>query len=120
MVRSLREGSWGINILALMAIASTLWMGKYLAALVVILMLSGGEALESSAQGRAALELRSVLAKAPLFSHRDRHADPADGLIDQELIRACTGSSRMPPIRGPVAIGPGLPTRHASTISSCQ
>ncbi len=71
MVRSLREGRWGIDILALMAIASTVWVGEYLAALVVILMLSGGEALESFAQGRAARELRSLLDRAPRFAHRE-------------------------------------------------
>src|SRR4051794_40997832 len=59
MVRSLREGRWGIDLLALTAIASTVAVGEYLAALVVILMLTGGEALENFAQGRAARELRS-------------------------------------------------------------
>ncbi|MFJ6311435.1 heavy metal translocating P-type ATPase [Pseudarthrobacter oxydans] len=71
MFRSLREGRWGIDVLALMAIASTVWVGEYLAALVVILMLSGGEALESFAQGRAARELRSLLDRAPRFAHRE-------------------------------------------------
>lgn len=71
MFRSLREGRWGIDVLALMAIASTVWVGEYLAALVVILMLSGGEALESFAQGRAARELKSLLDRAPRFAHRE-------------------------------------------------
>ena len=71
MFRSLREGRWGIDVLALMAIGSTVWVGEYLAALVVILMLSGGEALESFAQGRAARELRSLLDRAPRFAHRE-------------------------------------------------
>ncbi|MBD1592206.1 cadmium-translocating P-type ATPase [Arthrobacter sp. S1_S22] len=71
MFRSLREGRWGIDVLALMAIASTVWVGEYLAALVVILMLSGGEALEIFAQGRAARELKSLLDRAPRFAHRE-------------------------------------------------
>lgn len=71
MFRSLREGRWGIDVLALMAVASTVWVGEYLAALVVILMLSGGEALESFAQGRATRELRSLLDRAPRFAHRE-------------------------------------------------
>ncbi|AUZ34960.1 cadmium-translocating P-type ATPase [Arthrobacter sp. PGP41] len=71
MFRSLREGRWGIDVLALMAIASTVWVGEYLAALVVILMLSGGEALESFAQGRAVRELRSLLDRAPQSAHRE-------------------------------------------------
>ena len=71
MFRSLRQGRWGIDVLALMAIGSTVWVGEYLAALVVILMLSGGEALETFAQGRAARELRSLLDRAPRFAHRE-------------------------------------------------
>src|SRR6478736_2780299 len=71
MVRALREGRWGIDLLALMAIASTVAVGEYLAALVVILMLTGGEALEDFAQGRAARELRSLLDRAPRFAHRE-------------------------------------------------
>ncbi|NUT70968.1 heavy metal translocating P-type ATPase [Pseudarthrobacter sp. C4D7] len=71
MVRSLRQGRWGIDLLALMAIASTVVVGEYLAALVVILMLTGGEALENFAQGRAARELRSLLDRAPRFAHRE-------------------------------------------------
>src|SRR6478752_1247915 len=71
MVRALREGRWGIDLLALMAIASTVAVGEYVAALVVILMLTGGEALENFAQGRAARELRSLLARAPRFAHRE-------------------------------------------------
>ncbi|MDQ0731998.1 heavy metal translocating P-type ATPase [Arthrobacter sp. B1I2] len=71
MVRSLRAGRWGIDLLALMAIASTVAVGEYLAALVVILMLTGGEALEDFAQGRAAHELRSLLDRAPRFAHRE-------------------------------------------------
>lgn len=71
MVRSLREGRWGIDVLALMAIASTVAVGEYLAALVVILMLAGGEALETFAQGRAVRELRSLLDRAPRYAHRE-------------------------------------------------
>ncbi|MFD5277646.1 heavy metal translocating P-type ATPase [Pseudarthrobacter sp. NPDC058362] len=71
MVRSLHGGRWGIDVLALMAVASTVWVGEYLASLVVILMLSGGEALESFAQGRAVRELRSLLDRAPRSAHRE-------------------------------------------------
>lgn len=78
MVRALREGHWGIDLLALMAVASTIAVGEYLAALVVILMLTGGESLENFAQGRAARELRSLLDRAPRFAHREG----ADVILD--------------------------------------
>ncbi|MDP9887947.1 heavy metal translocating P-type ATPase [Pseudarthrobacter enclensis] len=82
MLRALREGRWGIDLLALMAIASTVAVGEYLAALVVILMLTGGEALENFAQGRAARELRSLLDRAPRFAHREG----ASGVLEETPI----------------------------------
>lgn len=71
MVRAMRKGRWGIDLLALMAVASTVSVGEFLAALVVILMLASGEALENFAHGRAVRELRSLLDRAPRFAHRE-------------------------------------------------
>ncbi len=88
MVRSLREGRWGIDLLALMAIASTVAVGEYLAALVVILMLTGGEALENFAQGRAARELRSLLDRAPRFAHRE---ESGGALVDTPIGEVAPG-----------------------------
>ena len=61
MVDDLRSGSYGIDILAVTAIGSTVAVGEYWAALVVCLMLSGGEALEDHAANRARRELTGLL-----------------------------------------------------------
>ncbi|MDO5025715.1 MAG: heavy metal translocating P-type ATPase [Trueperella sp.] len=74
MVRTLRSGSFGIDILAVTAIASTLAVGEYWAALVVCLMLTGGEALEDYAEERASSELTSLLAGVPTTA-RVRQSD---------------------------------------------
>lgn len=71
MVRTLREGSWGVDILAVTAIVSTVLVGDYWASLVIVLMLTGGEALEDYAAHRARRELRSLLDRAPRFAHRE-------------------------------------------------
>lgn len=71
MVRSLRSGTWGIDILAVAAIVSTVVLGDYWAALVVVLMLTSGEALEDFASRRARSELSSLLSRAPQVAHRD-------------------------------------------------
>ena len=71
MIRSLRQGTWGIDILAVAAIVSTLLLGDYWAALVVVLMLTGGEALEDFAAHRARSELHALLARAPRQAHRE-------------------------------------------------
>ena len=45
MLRDLRSGRWGLDVLALLAIGSTVAVGEHWAALVVALMITGGEAL---------------------------------------------------------------------------
>jgi heavy metal translocating P-type ATPase len=70
MVRDLMHGRWGIDILAIMAIIATVVVGEYWASIVIVLMLSGGEALEDYAAGRAKRELTALLARAPQQAHR--------------------------------------------------
>ncbi len=70
MVRALLRGSWGVDVLAVTAIVSTVAVGEYVAALVIVLMLTGGEALEDYATDRAGRELRALLERAPQLAHR--------------------------------------------------
>jgi len=70
MVRDILRGNWGIDILAVTAIVATVSVGEYLASLVIVLMLSGGEALEDYAEGRARRELTSLLDRSPQTAHR--------------------------------------------------
>ena len=49
MVKDITRGHWGLDVLAIMAMIATLAVGEYVAALIVVLMLSGGEALEDYA-----------------------------------------------------------------------
>ena len=70
MVRDIRAGNWGLDILAVIAIAATVAVGENLAALIIVLMLSGGQALEDYAAGRARGELDALLERAPQQAHR--------------------------------------------------
>jgi cation transport ATPase len=70
MVREIVHGQWGIDLLAVTAIVATVAVGEYGAALIIVLMLTGGESLENYAAGRATRELRSLLDRAPRFAHR--------------------------------------------------
>lgn len=65
----LRSGKYGIDILAATAIGAAVILGEYWAAIVVVLMLSGGEALENYAQRRARSELDALLKHAPRTAH---------------------------------------------------
>ncbi|MGK7222406.1 heavy metal translocating P-type ATPase [Kocuria flava] len=70
MVRDLLAGRWGVDLLAVTAITATVVVGEYLAALVVVLMLTGGQALEDYAADRARKELNALLERAPVLAHR--------------------------------------------------
>lgn len=69
MVRDLRSGRYGIDILAIAAIISTILVGEYWASIVIVLMLTGGEALEDYAANRARRELDALLKRAPRTAH---------------------------------------------------
>lgn len=70
MVRDLMRGHWGVDVLAVTAIVATVLVGEYLAAVLVCLMLTGGEALEDYAAGRARRDLSALLDRAPQRAHR--------------------------------------------------
>lgn len=69
MIETLREGKYGIDILAFVAIVSTVVIGEYWAATVIVLMLTGGEALEDFAEHRATRELSELLKRVPQIAH---------------------------------------------------
>lgn len=85
MVKALLKGRWGIDLLAVTAIASTVAVGEYVAALIIVLMLSGGEALEVIAQGRATRELRSLLERVPQTAHREQPGLPPQDILAGEV-----------------------------------
>ncbi len=49
MVKTLRSGKFGVDLLAITAVIATIAVGEYWAALIVLLMLTGGDALEDYA-----------------------------------------------------------------------
>ncbi len=69
MIQDLRSGKYGVDILAATAIVTSVLLGQYWAGIVIVLMLTGGEALEDYAQRRAKTELSALLARAPARAH---------------------------------------------------
>lgn len=69
MIKTIMSGSLGIDILAVTAIVAAVAVDEYVAALVVCLMLTGGEALEDYAAGRAQRELNALVDRAPQIAH---------------------------------------------------
>lgn len=70
MVKALRAGNFGVDLLAITAIIATLAVGEYWAALIVLLMLTGGDALEDFAANIANRDLQSLLANNPTSAHQ--------------------------------------------------
>ncbi|MFC8409866.1 heavy metal translocating P-type ATPase [Arthrobacter sp. NPDC057259] len=79
MVRRLMGGTWGIDILAVTAIVSTVLVGEFVASMIIVLMMAGGTALEDFAAGRAKAELTALLERVPQTAHRERAGVAADG-----------------------------------------
>lgn len=77
MVRRLVGGQWGIDILAVTAIVSTVLVGEFVASMIIVLMMAGGTALEDHAAGRAKKELTSLLERVPQTAHRERNGGAA-------------------------------------------
>ena len=60
MVADLRAGRYGVDILAITAIVSTVAVEEHWASLVIVLMMTTGQALEELAAGRAERELSAL------------------------------------------------------------
>ena len=75
MVRDVMRGHVGLDVLAVVAMVATLAVGEYVAALIIVLMLSGGEALEDYAGRRAKKELTALLDRSPQIAHVIVHPD---------------------------------------------
>lgn len=65
MVGDIRKGRWGVDILAIIAIVSTMAIGDYWAAWMILVMFTGGESLEDYATSQADKELRSLINNTP-------------------------------------------------------
>lgn len=108
MVKDLLKGHWGIDILAVTAIVSTVVVGEYLASLVVCLMITGGEALEDFAEGRAKRDLSALLERAPQIAHRINGDQTSDIPLDQVQIgdRLLVRPAEVVPVDGVLESGP--------------
>lgn len=70
MIKTIISGQIGIDVIALVAIGSSLLLQQYIAAGVIVIMLTGGEALEEFAKNRAKRELNALLKRKPTIAHR--------------------------------------------------
>ncbi|MDT2759112.1 heavy metal translocating P-type ATPase [Enterococcus xiangfangensis] len=107
MIKTLRSGKYGVDILAVTAIVATLMVGDYWASLVVLIMLTGGDSLEDYASHQASRELRSLLDNSPQVAHRIDGEEITELTIEEvrvgDLILVKPGE--LVPVDGRVVVG---------------
>ncbi|AEA32799.1 MAG: heavy metal translocating P-type ATPase [Lactobacillus amylovorus] len=65
-----KSGRYGVDILAVIAIVSTILINNYWAEWMILVMSTGGETLEDYATGQASKELRSLLNNTPRIANK--------------------------------------------------
>lgn len=109
LVSKLCAGIFGADLLAGLSIVTSILLGEYLAGVLVVLMLSGGEALESRAVSRAGDVLNALARRMPSLAHRKT----AVGLTDIRLTEVAVGDlivvlpHEICPVDGTVVAGRG-------------
>jgi heavy metal translocating P-type ATPase len=110
LLSKLFRAEFGSDLLAGISIVTSVVLGEYLAGSLVVLMLSGGEALESYAVRSASSVLESLAKRMPSVAHRKR-----DGaLSDVPLLSVTIGDAlvvfphEICPVDGTVVEGHGV------------
>ena len=87
------HGMFATDLVASLSVVGAIALGEPIAGLVIVLMQSGGEALDRIAEGRASAAVRELEAASPRVAHRrrgDREEDvPVDAITigDELLVR---------------------------------
>lgn len=117
IAKSMLHGHFGVDLIAIVAIVASLIFGQYLAGTVILLMLSGGEALEAFALRRARKELTQLINNAPTVAHKELHGSvidiPAESVNPGDVILVKSGETI--PVDGNVTQGTAMVDESALT-----
>lgn len=86
MIGTLKSGSYGVDLLAITAVVATLAVSEYWAAMVILVMLVGGDSLEDYATKKANSELKALLDNSPQIAHKLVDDDVVDLAVDEVLV----------------------------------
>ena len=86
MIKTLRSGNYGVDLLAITAVAATLAVGQYWAAMIVLIMLVGGDSLEDYASKKAHTELKALLDNSPQVAHKIVKKEIIDVKVDEAKV----------------------------------
>jgi len=83
LLRKLLKREFGSDLLGGISIITSVLLGEYLAGSIIVLMLAGGEALESYALRSASSVLAALAKRVPSIAHRKRETEITDvALLD--------------------------------------
>ncbi len=105
----LLKGHFATDIVAMVAVVTAVLLQQQIAGLVIVLMQSGGEALERYAEGRASAAVRALEQDAPRIAHRSHPGSvgtddvPVESIVVGDLLLVRPGE--MVPCDGLVVDG---------------
>ena len=86
LLRKVWGREFGSDLLGGISVITSILLGEYLAGSIIVLMLSGGEALESYALRSASSVLAALAKRMPSVAHRKRASDIADVTLEEVAI----------------------------------
>lgn len=91
LIYKVLHGDFGTDMLAALSFITGVWLGQYLAAMLIILMLSGGQVLEGYAMRKASSTLLALAKRMPFSAHRKKgdaieEVSLADIAIGDEIV----------------------------------
>ena len=89
LLRKVLKREFGSDLLGGISIITSVLLGEYLAGSIIVLMLSGGEALESYALRSASSVLAALAKRMPSIAHRKRESE----IVDVALAEVAVGDT---------------------------
>jgi heavy metal translocating P-type ATPase len=83
LLRKLLKREFGSDLLGGISIITSILLGEYLAGSIIVLMLSGGEALERYALRSASSVLAALAKRMPSIAHRKRESEIVDVALQE-------------------------------------
>ena len=83
LLQKLLKREFGSDLLGGISIITSILLGEYLAGSIIVLMLSGGAALESYALASASSVLAALAKRMPSIAHRKRGAEMVDVALEE-------------------------------------
>lgn len=110
MIKTIRSGKYGVDLLAIMAVVATLAVSEYWAAMVILVMLTGGDALEDYAAKKASTELKALLNNSPQTAHLVTNGKTSDIPVNDVKVgdQLIVKPGELVPVDGIIKNGEGL------------